>query len=87
MTTQQELAEYVREWMGTAFDDCIVDLKDCPIDGPDRSAAMVEGVTRFVADLVLAGSDAASGARPYVADYVCQRITAQVAEFERGRLS
>lgn len=80
MRTQQEVAEHVRDWLALAFCDLADDMRHrgCRLETRDYNAAVLEGISRFVADAVLAGTRPEGPAQAYVADYLCRRIVSQV---------
>lgn len=87
MKTQDDLAEHVRDWMVTAFADLADDIETCVIDGPDRNAAVLEGIARFVADAVLSGTSSEGHIRRCVGDYVCRRVMTQIETVGMGAAS
>lgn len=70
------VAEEARAWLATAFDDLQGELSG--VSGADRTLALIEGVSRFAADVICCGSEQVL-AREYVTDFLCQRVRDQVA--------
>jgi hypothetical protein len=82
------IAERTRAELGIAYADAIMDeneQRSACVSLPDMHVAMLEGVARFAADVVLAGRDAGStAARVYLAEWIVERVREQMATAERG---
>ena len=78
----EAIAERVRADMGIAYLDAIEaeeTMLPAGVSLPDMHVAALEGLTRVMADVILASTKATPAAVQYVADYVVQRVADQVA--------
>lgn len=87
---QDEIAERTRTMLAETYAEAL-EVEDAQrpehVSAPDMHVAMLEGASRFVADVILAGRDAGGDlARKYVAEWIIERVTAQVDMTLNGRM-